>query len=212
MSSPNILFLMTDQMQGRVLEPDNPCQTPYLDRLAARGVRFRRAYTPNAVCSPARASLMTGLLPHNHGVLFVEHTVDSDQAVLRTQHPHWAERLTEAGYRTGYYGKWHVERSNELSRFGWQEQGKQAMRHDWGSVNFSLERFLESPAGYHPNRFYGVCDQPASERGMGEKTDAALRFLDAAIEDDAPWCCFVSFTEPHDSFLLPRGCVRACMT
>ena len=36
MSSPNILFLMTDQMQGRVLEPDNPCQTPNLDRLAAR--------------------------------------------------------------------------------------------------------------------------------------------------------------------------------
>ena len=53
MSSPNILFLMTDQMQGRVLEPDNPCRTPNLDRLAARGVRFRRAYTPNAICSPA---------------------------------------------------------------------------------------------------------------------------------------------------------------
>ena len=82
MSSPNILFLMTDQMQGRVLEPDNPCQTPHLDRLAARGVRFRRAYTPNAVCSPARASLMTGLLPHNHGVLYVVHTVDDDQACL----------------------------------------------------------------------------------------------------------------------------------
>jgi len=68
---PNILFLMTDQMQGRVLEPDNPCITPNFDRLAADGVRFRRAYTPNAVCSPARASLMTGLLPHSHGVLEV---------------------------------------------------------------------------------------------------------------------------------------------
>ena len=51
---PNILFLMTDQMQGRVLEPGHPCQTPNLDRLAQRGVRFRRAYTPNVVCSPAR--------------------------------------------------------------------------------------------------------------------------------------------------------------
>ena len=109
MSSPNILFLMTDQMQGRVLEPDNPCQTPNLDRLAARGMRFRPRLHANAVCSPARASLMTGLLPHNHGVLFVEHTVDADQAVLRSQHPHWAERLTDAGYNTGYFGKWHVE-------------------------------------------------------------------------------------------------------
>ncbi len=200
MTSPNILFLMTDQMQGRVLEPDNPCQTPHLDRLAARGVRFRRAYTPNAVCSPARASLMTGLLPHNHGVLYVVHTVDDDQAVLRSQHPHWAQRLAEAGYTTGYFGKWHVERSNELTRFGWQQQDALTGQTDWSTANFSLERFLESPPGYEPNRFYGVCDLPAAARGMGRKTDAALSFLDTALAETAPWCCFVSFTEPHDPF------------
>ena len=62
-------------------------------------------------------------LHHNHGVLFVEHTVHADQAVLRTQHPWSAQRLTGAGYYTAYFGKWHVERSNELSRFGWQQQG-----------------------------------------------------------------------------------------
>ena len=49
---PNILFLMTDQMQGRVLNPAHPYITPNIDRLARRGVRFTRAYTPNAVCSP----------------------------------------------------------------------------------------------------------------------------------------------------------------
>ena len=145
-SAPNILFLMTDQMQGRVLEPDNPCQTPYLDRLAARGVRFRRAYTPNAVCSPARASLMTGLLPHNHGVLYVEHTVDDDQAVLRTEHPHWAEWLTANGYRTGYFGKWHVERSNELSRFGWQQQGALSERPDWSVAQLLARALSGQPA------------------------------------------------------------------
>lgn len=197
---PNILFLMTDQMQGRVLEPDHPCHTPNLERLAARGVRFGRAYTPNAVCSPARASLMTGLLPHNHGVLYVTHTVDRDQAVLRTEHPHWAVQLVAAGYDTGYFGKWHVERSNELSRFGWQEQGALFARPDWSTVNFSLEHYLDSPSGYHPNSFYGVCDLPAGERGMGKTTDAALSFLDTALAHDSPWCCFVSFIEPHDPF------------
>ena len=45
---------------------------------------------------PARASLMAGLLHHNHGVLFVEHTVHADQAMLRTQHPWSAQRLTDA--------------------------------------------------------------------------------------------------------------------
>ena len=65
---------------------------------------------------------MAGLLHHNHGVLFVEHTVHADQAMLRTQHPWSAQRLTDAGYNTACFGKWHVERSNELSRFGWQQQ------------------------------------------------------------------------------------------
>ncbi len=200
MSSPNILFLMTDQMQARVLEPDNPCQTPNLDRLAAAGVRFRRAYTPNAVCSPARASLMTGLLPHNHGVLFVEHTVDADQARLRTPYLHWADQLTAAGYHTGYFGKWHVERSNNLARFGWQNQGALLDRPDWDAASFSLERHLDGPPGYRPNRFYGVCDLPADQRGMGKKTGAALAYLDTVLAQSAPWCCFVSFTEPHDPF------------
>src|SRR5690554_1684519 len=110
---------MVDQMQGRVLAPDHVCRTPNLDRLASQGIRFSRAYTPNAVCSPARASLFTGLLPHNHGVMEVIHTVDSDQCCLRTEKPHWAQRLTELGYRTGYFGKWHVERTGDLEAYGW---------------------------------------------------------------------------------------------
>jgi arylsulfatase A-like enzyme len=122
---PNILFLMVDQMQGRVLEPKHPCKTPHLDRLSERGVRFPRAYTPNAICSPARASLMTSLLPHNHGVIQNTHVVPEEQAVLRAEKPHWAQRLQAAAYRMAYFGKWHVERTNELVRFGWQEHAVQ---------------------------------------------------------------------------------------
>ena len=78
---------------------------------------------------------MAGLLHHNHGVLFVEHTVHADQAVLRTQHPWSAQRLTDAGYNTACFGKWHVERSNELSRFGWQQQGALSELPDWNGEN-----------------------------------------------------------------------------
>ena len=105
---PNVLVLMADQMQGQVLRPGHPCQTPHLDSVVQRGVRMDRAYTPNPICSPARASLMTGLLPHNHGVLWVTHNVDDDQGCLREDKPHWAQRLAAAGYRTGYFGTWHV--------------------------------------------------------------------------------------------------------
>jgi len=211
-TGPNILFLMTDQMQGRVLAPDHPCQTPNLDRLARRGVRFEHAYTTNAVCSPARASIMTGLLPHNHGVLTVTHTVDDDQSCLRTQHPHWAQRLEAAGYRTGYFGKWHVERSEDLRPFGWQVDANHASErfraHRDGVLgasspdpSYSLSKTYTGPPGYRDSLFYGVTDTPLENRFMGLTTSLALDFLNEAIEDDQPWCCFVSLREPHDPFV-----------
>ncbi|MEZ4616601.1 MAG: sulfatase-like hydrolase/transferase [Caldilineaceae bacterium] len=208
---PNILFLMTDQMQGRVLDAASPCLTPNFDRLATRGLRFTRAYTPNAVCSPARASLMTGLLPHNHGVLYVTHTVDDDQASLRTEHPHWAQRLVAQGYRTGYFGKWHIERSGDRTSFGWQVDGAEGspLLQDAEAVaqsvraqaSYALEQILDQPPGYRAERFYGVTSVPPEQRGVGVRTQLALDFLDDVLHGDAPWCCFVSVLEPHDPFV-----------
>jgi arylsulfatase A-like enzyme len=203
---------MTDHMRASVLEPDSPCKTPNFQRLAAAGVRFRRAYTPNAICSPARASLMTGLLPHNHGVLEVIHCVDPDQCNLRTQYPHWAQRLAEAGYKTGYFGKWHVERTENLKNFGWQTDGGNASRlykehraKVLGSAkpapHYSLSRTVERPPGYRKSIFYGVTDQPPETRPMGITTSLALTFLEEAVRDSRPWCCFVSVNEPHDPYV-----------
>ena len=79
---------------------------------------------------------MTGLLPHNHGVLEVIHTVDEDQCNLRLDKVHWAQRLVSAGYRTGYFGKWHVERSDRLAQFGWQV--------DRGNKSAEYQAFAES--------------------------------------------------------------------
>ena len=212
---PNILFLMTDQMQGQVLRPDHPCITPNFDRLIARGVRFDRAYTPNAVCSPARASLMTGLLPHSHGVLEVTHCVDDDQCVLRTEHPHWAQRLESAGYHTMYFGKWHVERSNDLTQFGWKIDGgsggelfgafRRELTQDVKPPHYSLRKNNDLPEGYTDSILYGVTDQPAATRGMGVTTSLAYAHLQKAVQGDDPWCCFVSVTEPHDPFICGEG-------
>ena len=208
---PNILFLMTDQMQGRVLDPDHVCQTPNFDKLAKRGVRFPRAYTPNAVCSPARASLMTGLLPSTHGVLEVIHCVDDDQCNLRTEYPHWAQRFEAAGYSTGYFGKWHVERTDDLTHFGWQVNGvnstdlykaKQEEVGGGGKAggSFSLKKTNDLPEGYNQTLLYGVTDVPPEKRGVGIATELGLDFLKAQTEEK-PWCCFVSVLEPHDPFV-----------
>ncbi len=71
---PNILFLMTDHTNARAVAAGSPCIKPHLDALAGEGVRFARNYTTNAFCSPARASLMTGLYPSTHGIWDCTHT------------------------------------------------------------------------------------------------------------------------------------------
>lgn len=206
---PNILILMADQMQGQVLEPNHPCKTPHLDALAGRGVRFRNAYTANAVCSPARASMMTGLLPHNHGVLCVTHCVDDDQLVLRTEHPHFAQSLRAAGYHTGYFGKWHVERSHNLTAFGWDVHCDEANNAWWDQVK--AINAAEGPEacrnvgtltqkGYQDQRFFWVTDRPPEKRSQGVIVSMAENYLDSALKEDGPWCCMLSLNEPHDPF------------
>ncbi len=209
---PNVLVLMCDQMQGRVLGPESLCQTPNFDKLAARGIRFSRAYTPNAVCSPARASLMTGLLPHNHGVYLVTHCVPEGWFTLADT-PHWAQRLQAAGYQTGYFGKWHVENQNDLGTYGW---GTYAVpgSDEWKArretltadlpdePTYSHAMKLQGPPGYPQTVFYGVTDVPPEKRPIGINTSLASDYLDEVMQDDsAPWCCFVSISEPHDPYI-----------
>ena len=66
---PNILMIMTDQQQYATAGPAAPGRSPALERLAADGIWFRRAYTATTPCSPARASIVTGLYPHANGML-----------------------------------------------------------------------------------------------------------------------------------------------
>lgn len=213
---PNILFLMADQMQARVLEQDHVCQTPCLDRLAAEGVRFTRAYTPNNICSPTRASIMTGLLPHNHGVLEVLYPQEPHMHVLRPDKEHFARRLSEAGYSTGYFGKWHIERTNDLKQFGWQVDGglsselhKNLREEKMGDApplpSCDPAVYINEPVGYGPHLLCGVTDRAAEQRPLGLSTTLALRYLEEAVEDEDPWCCFLSFQEPHDPFICERS-------
>jgi len=209
---PNILVLFADQMQGKVLDPDNPCLTPNIDRLIANGVRFSRSYTSCAITSPAEASLMTGLLPHNHGMLWVRHNVSDDQGCLREDEPHWAQRLTAAGYRTGYFTRWAVERSEDMARFGWQEsvlpgsekykeRARELRGDNPAEQQYSLAKYYDGPPGYKKGIFYGVTNVPTERRGLGISASLAREFLEDAVKGSQPWCCFYSISEPHDPFI-----------
>jgi len=190
---------MVDQMQGKALK-DPACITPNFDALIDRGVCFENAYAPNAVCSPSRASLMTGLLPHNHGVLHVIHLVDDDQSVIRDQYPHWVKGLKESGYQTAYIGKWHVERSENLKKYGWD--------HYIPTTNVKTplikSRYIKEMEGYPPCLLYGVTDMKPEERSFGISVKHALDSLERLSQTDDPWCLFVSTEEPHDPYVCGK--------
>lgn len=120
----NLLFLFTDQQRTDTLScyGNDEVKTPSVDRLARSGVRFDRAYTPNAVCTPARASLLTGLMPHKHGVLVnFERNIGYPEH-LNEQHTSFSALLREAGYRVGLEGKWHVSPQQPPSQFGFEAE------------------------------------------------------------------------------------------
>lgn len=104
-SQPNILLIMADQWRGDCLGADGHpvVRTPYLDRLASGGTRYSKAYSAVPSCTPARASLMTGLRPTTHGRVGYEDDVPWDYPTTL------AGEFTRHGYQTQAVGKMHVD-------------------------------------------------------------------------------------------------------
>ncbi|SDS96936.1 sulfatase-like hydrolase/transferase [Microlunatus soli] len=117
---PNILFLMTDQHRVDTIGAyGNPrADTPVLDGLAATGTRFDRWYTPTAICTPARASLLTGAAPFRHKLLAnYERNVGYLEDLAEDQFT-FSRALIEQGYNCGLIGKWHVGTNRTAADFG----------------------------------------------------------------------------------------------
>ncbi len=208
MKHPNLLFLITDQQRADTIEPETLCQTPSLDRLAAAGTRFKRCYTVNPICSPTRASLMTGLLPHSHGMVDVTHAVEPYRASLKTGLPFWPRALQQAGYRTGYFGKWHIERSNRLENFGFDVYEVEQYHKLQGLVERDTEMRIRGAVqqkGYRDFLLYGVSDDPLETTPEYQLYSDGIRFLEqTARAPDQPWALFLSTEAPHDPYVVPR--------
>ena len=105
-ASPNVVFIMTDQHTADAMScrmGDRYLKTPALDRLAARGTLFSRAYTPNPLCMPARNSIFTGRYPHETGI-----TDNTATTLNAAEFVTMGTYFRRAGYQTAYFGKWHL--------------------------------------------------------------------------------------------------------
>lgn len=102
---PNIVFILTDQQYAGAMScVGNPyLNTPAMDSLAQRGMRFDKAYTTFPLCTPARASMITGRYPHEIGVFGNDASITDDARQRSIGH-----LLSQAGYDCGWGGKWHL--------------------------------------------------------------------------------------------------------
>jgi len=103
--APNILWICTDQQFAGALgcAGNDDLETPHLDRLAARGIRFDEAYCADPVCTPSRASMLTGRMPHETGV-----TANGEELPPDYHDETMGQLFDTAGYECAYAGKWHV--------------------------------------------------------------------------------------------------------
>ncbi|MHC4123548.1 MAG: sulfatase family protein [Planctomycetota bacterium] len=119
---PNIVFIMCDQLNALALSCyGGQFATPNIDRIANEGVRFDQATCTTPFCSPSRASMVTGMYPHAHGIIFNCSNTGKKKDLANYSHPsHLMDGLTpdditterilyEAGYATHHYGKWHLD-------------------------------------------------------------------------------------------------------
>ena len=122
---PNILLITSDQQRADCNGFENPnIKTPHIDRLAREGTRFSACITPNLVCQPSRAAILTGMLPLTHGVW--DNGVDLDPAVGEQG---FAGTLGRAGYQTAFIGKAHFSTKSTFAATGSPECNKSQAKY-----------------------------------------------------------------------------------
>lgn len=202
MAAPNVLVIMTDQQQATSLglygNPD--VRTPALERLAARGLLYRHAYTAHPLCVPSRAAFWTGRWPHSTGVR-------TNEIPLPTSEADWASLMLDRGYTAGLFGKNHVFRMDQLDRFAavWEAghggpvaRGgtlvratplqRNAMPHGWASGNHA------------PRYGTRTLDEPPEASTTAQLADQCISFLHARADADEPFLAWLSFPDPHEPY------------
>ena len=201
---PNILIILSDDMGFSDLGCyGGEIQTPNLDRLAANGIRFTQFYN-NARCCPSRASLMTGLYPHEAGVghMTSDQGYEGYRGQLNRQCVTIPEVLRPAGYRTYMCGKWHLCRNIKLDgdKSDWPLQ--RGFEKFYGTITGGgsfydpttlcrQNKFItpENDTEYHPAEFYYT----------DAISDNAVRFLQQHAKEsaDKPFFFYVAYTAAH---------------
>ncbi|MBI3682479.1 MAG: sulfatase [Acidobacteria bacterium] len=179
---PNLLFVLADQWRAQTLPSsgDRNLEAPNLARLANEGVHFDRVYASYPLCTPSRASLITGRFPHACGMV-------RNDLRLPLEEPSIAVQLKQAGYATGYIGKWHLDGEE---RPGFVPPGPRRRGFDfWAAFNRGHR--------YYDSIYFRDTPEPVQRKGFepDDQTDLAIDFIRKKKQD--PFYLFLSWGPPH---------------
>ncbi|MHC4745264.1 MAG: sulfatase-like hydrolase/transferase [Planctomycetota bacterium] len=195
---PNVLFVLVDQWRYCSMSHSNNrdqlVQTPNLDKLAQEGVHWSRCYSAHPLCTPNRAALITGRFPHETGMI-------TNSLMLPPSERCIAEVFGEAGYKTHYIGKWHMD--------GEAKPG--FVPRNW------RRRGFETFEGFNRGHFYydspTFTDDGVSMASTGQytppeyeptfQTDLAIDFIKQ--NKSRPFFCLLSLGPPHTPYTPPLG-------
>ncbi len=202
---PNILLLMTDQQRYDSLGCYGAAfaHTPNLDRLATSGVLFEHCYANNPICTPSRASLMTGKHILDHGVCQLNDHLSPEEVLFPA-------RLRDLGYHTALFGKLHVAAGATESQsrhpndgFDIYELCNEGSAH-MDAPHQAYARWLEErdPAFYArlKTEGRGVTHVPNHLHMSHWAAERSIAFLEKERDKDKPFFCMMSVFEPHNPY------------
>lgn len=186
---PNVLVVLTDDMRwdaiGVVQKEQGKAalfpwfKTPNLDRLASEGVRFTNAFCTTSLCSPSRASFLSGQYAHRHKVLnnFTDYPNDL---------PSYPKGLQAAGYETAYIGKWHMGEDDDRRRPGFDFWMSHKGQGNYFDTEFNIDGTRKGIKGYYTTVV----------------TDAAVEWIKK--KHDKPWMLVLGHKAPHGGPITPE--------
>ena len=182
---PNVVFVFGDQWRAQATgySGSRQVKTPNLDRLASECVNFTNAVSGYPVCSPYRASLITGRCPLTHGVFLNDVHLDGAAVSI-------ADAFRGSGYRTAYIGKWHLD-----------GRGRKSFIPREARQGFDFWKVLECTHDYNRSAYYGDRNEKLAWDGYDAfaQTREAIRYI-CEYDSDKPFLLLLSWGPPHNPY------------
>jgi uncharacterized sulfatase len=193
---PNILFIMADDhttqgfgCYGSRLAELYP--TPNIDRLAASGMRFDNVFCNNSICTPSRASIITGQYPQANGVRDIDDHLDPSKQYL-------PQEMKKAGYETAIVGKWHLSMAPDSFDYYCVLPGQGSYKNPTLYTNDGTGTPTETRL--QANTYATVPILKFEGHSTDVITDVALKWIKEGRETEKPFFMMLQYKAPHDMF------------